>query len=80
MNEKVLAVTNASGEVVAEYPDFEPGQPVKVRPDRLGANVTDADSGGVFAGPTRHPSTAVIRDVRHNTTVHVDRDRLASRC
>lgn len=79
MSDKTIKATNARGDVVAEYPDFDPGDPVSVAPDRLGSNVRDAESGWVFAGPTRHPSTAVIRDSKHGSSVHVERERLSPR-
>lgn len=76
-NPKTLQVTNVAGEVIATYPDFEPGQPVRVGPDRQGANVAGADDGYVFRGPSRHPQYAVIEDTRLNTTLEVERDRLS---
>lgn len=76
---KTLQVTNARGDIVAEYPDFEPGSPVRVLPARDGSNVASADDGWEFAGATRHPSTAAIRDCHYNTTVHAERDRLLPR-
>ncbi len=76
---KTLTVTNARGDIVAEYPDFEPGYPVRVLPAPDGSNVASADDGWEFAGATRHPSTAVIRDCHYRTTVHVERDRLRPR-
>lgn len=77
--QKTLQVTNACGDVTAEYPDFEPGQPVLALPERSGAAVAGADDARVFVGPTRHPDTAVIRETVHGTTVHMDRDRLVAR-
>lgn len=78
MNKK-LSVTNARGDIIAEYTDFDPGQTVQVLPARDGSNVAYAEDGWEFVGPTRHPGTAVIRDCRYNTIVHVERDRLISR-
>jgi hypothetical protein len=77
--ERTLVVKNMAGEIIAKYPDFAPGQAVRVLPAPDGSNVVSADDGWVFAGPTRHPYAAVIRDVAHNSTVHVDRNRLVAR-
>lgn len=77
--DRVVTVKNLVGEVIAEYPDFERGQPVQVLPAPDGSNVTAAEDGWVFDGPTRHPYAAVIRDVRFDSTVHVDRVRLRPR-
>jgi hypothetical protein len=77
--ERTVVVKNMAGEIVAEYPDFAPGQAVRVLPAPDGSNVVSAEDGWVFAGPTRHPYAAVIRDVAHNSTVHVDRNRLVAR-
>lgn len=77
--QKTLQVTNDRGDVTAEYPNFEPGQPVLVLPDCSRAAVAGADDTWVFVGPTRHPDTAVIRETVHGTTVHMDRDRLVAR-
>lgn len=75
---KTLIVTAANGDVIATYPDFDPEQPVTVLPAKDGSNYADPD-GWVFVGPTRHPYSAVIRELRYNTTVHIDRDRLRPR-
>jgi len=75
---KTLAVTGANGEIIAEYPDFEPGQPITVLPANDGSNYVDPD-GWVFVGPTRHAYNAVIRETRYNTTVHIERNRLRPR-
>ncbi|MEN3225330.1 MULTISPECIES: hypothetical protein [Mycolicibacterium] len=77
--QRTLQVTNARGDVTAEYRDFEPGQSVRVLPDRSGATVAGADEAWVFVGPTRHPYAAVIRETVHGTTVHMDRERLVAR-
>jgi len=79
MMSKTLTVRNLNGDTIAEYPDFDPGDPIAVLPARDGSNVVAAGDGWEFAGPTRHPGTAVIRDCRHRSTVHVDRDRLRPR-
>ena len=77
--DRTLTVKNMAGDVIAEYPDFAPGQAVRVLPAPDGSNVTSAEDGWEFVGPTRHPYSAVIRDVAHGSTVHVARDRLESR-
>lgn len=74
-----MPITNVAGDVVAVVPDFDPGEAVRVLPDPAGANIVDAEDGWEFAGPTRHPATAVIRDCRRGSTVHVDRTRLTDR-
>ena len=74
-----LTVRNIAGDTVAEYPDFEPGQPVRVLPDNQGCNFVGAGTLWSFVGPTRHPYTAVIRESQHGTTVHVNRNRLVAR-
>jgi len=68
-----------AGEIVAEYPDFAPGQAVRVLPAPDGSNVVSAEDGWVFSGQTRHLYAAVIRDIAYNSTVHVDRIRLVAR-
>ncbi|MFN8034057.1 MAG: hypothetical protein U0Q47_12280 [Mycobacterium sp.] len=80
----VLTVYTLSGHVAAAYPDFTPGQPLRVLPDRV-SDLWPAEAGSVvddgwtFVGPTRHPYEAVIRDDRFGTTVHMDRNRLQVR-
>lgn len=76
---KTLQVTNAAGEVTETYPDFDPGQPVRVACDRHGANIAHAEDGHVFRGPSRHPRYAVIEDTQYGTTVEVERERLSPR-
>ncbi len=80
----VLIVYTVGGDVAATFPDFTPGQPLRVLPGRvsdmwpteIGSVV---DDGWSFVGPTRHPYAAVIRDDRFGTTVHMDRNRLQVR-
>lgn len=74
---KTLEVTNARGDVTEVYPDFDPGDPVRVAPDLSGANLPEAETGWLFRGPTRHPRYAVIEDREFHTTVEVDRTRLS---
>lgn len=76
---RTLTITNLAGDVITEVPDFDVGEPVRVLPDPIGSNVADAGDGWEFTGPTRHPSTAVIRHSLQNATVHVDRTRLLPR-
>lgn len=73
------AARQRAEDVKDRVPDFDPGDPVRVLPDAAGSNVVNADDGWEFAGPTRHPRVAVIRDVHFNSTVHVDRVRLTDR-
>lgn len=80
----VLTVHTIGGVIAATYPDFDPGQPLRVLPARV-SNLwpseagTVVDDGWAFVGPTRHPYAAVIRDDRFGTTVHMDRHRLQVR-
>lgn len=76
---KALRVTNAAGDVIVEYSDFDPGQPVSVAAARDGSNVAAASDGWVFRGPSRHPRYAVITDTRFGTVIEVERERLTPR-
>jgi hypothetical protein len=76
---KTLTVTNLAGQVTATYPDFDPGQPVRVAPDRHGSNVTAAEDGWTFRGPSRHPQYAIVEHTAHRATVEVERARLSLR-
>lgn len=79
MSAQTLKVTNAKGDVVAEYPDFAPGQLIQITVDRQGANIGDAADGYAFRGPSRHPQYAVIEHLRTHTTVEVERERISLR-
>lgn len=80
----VLTVYTLGGQIAATYPDFAVGQPLRVLPERV-SSIWPTEAGSVvddgcsFAGPTRHPYAAVIRDDRYGTTVHMDRNRLQAR-
>ena len=80
---KPLAAQTISGTVIAEYPDFAPGTPVRVLPAIVSNNFpTDRriiDDAWSFAGPTRHPEYAVIRHDRDHITVTMQRHRLQQR-
>jgi hypothetical protein len=78
---KTLVTYFANGDVASEYPDFEPGQPVRIMPENVGtyevtARTVEYETCWEFVGPTRHPYAAVIRETRYGTTVHMDRNRL----
>ena len=80
----VLIVYTVGGDVAATFPDFTPGQPLRVLPGRVSdmwptETGSVVDDGWSFVGPTRHPYAAVIRDDRFGTTVHMDRNRLQGR-
>ena len=80
----VLIVYTVGGDVAATFPDFTPGQPLRVLPGRVSdmwptETGSVVDDGWSFVGPTRHPYAAVIRDDRFGTTVHMDRNRLQVR-
>lgn len=81
---RVLSVHTIGGAIAATYPDFDPGQPLRVLPERVSSIWPSkagpvVDDGWTFLGPTRHPYNAVIRDDRFGTTVHMDRQRLQAR-
>jgi len=78
-----LTVRAANGTVVAEYPDFVPGTPVRVLPaivsDQFPTERSIVDDGWSFAGATRHPEYASIHHDRHRVTMAMHRDRLRPR-
>ena len=80
---KTLAVKGIAGAVVGEYPDFEPGEPVRVLPAIVSAIFPAAasvvDDNWSFAGPTRHAEYATIRHDRDQVTVAMERHRLQPR-
>ena len=80
---KPLAAQTISGTLIAEYPDFAPGTPVRVLPAIVSNSFpTDGriiDDAWSFAGPTRHPEYAVIRHDRDHITVTMQRHRLQQR-
>jgi hypothetical protein len=72
-----------SGTVLAEYPDFPPGAPVRVLPaivsNALPTDRRAVDDNWTFAGPTRHAEYATIRHDDDHVTVAIERDRLQNR-
>ncbi|CQD24283.1 hypothetical protein BN1232_06141 [Mycobacterium lentiflavum] len=72
-----------SGAVLAHYPDFPPGAPVRVLPPIVShALPTDrraVDDSWTFAGPTRHPEYASIRHDHDHVSVAIERHRLQPR-
>jgi len=80
---KTLAVKGIAGAVVAEYPDFEAGEPVRVLPAIVSAifpaEGSVVDDSWSFAGPTRHAQYATIRHDRDQVTVAMERHRLQPR-
>jgi hypothetical protein len=80
---ETLVVTSVSGYVIAEYPDFAPGEPLRVLPaivsDIFPAQGSVVDDNWSFTGPTRHPEYATIRHDRDHATMAMARDRLQAR-
>jgi hypothetical protein len=80
---KTLTVKSISGAVIAEYPDFTPGTPVRVLPPIISnASPTTGrivEDNWSFAGTTRHPEYATIRHDRDRVTIAVERRRLQQR-
>lgn len=80
---KTLAVKAVSGALIAEYPDFEAGEPLRVLPAivsaRFPAEGSVVDDNWSFAGPTRHPQYATMRHDHHHATVAIERHRLQPR-
>ena len=72
-----------SGTLLAEYPDFTPGAPVRVLPAIISnAFPTDRciiDDNWTFVGPTRHAEYATIRHDHDHVTVSIERHRLQHR-
>ena len=62
MTIKHLVVQAVCGAVLASYPDFEPGTPVRVLPavvsNQFPVDRSVVDDGWSFGGPTRHPEYA----------------------
>ncbi len=80
---KPLVVKAISGAVVAQYPDFEAGDPVRVLPAIVSAifpaEGSVVDDNWSFAGPTRHPQYATVRHDHDQVTVAMERHRLQPR-
>lgn len=80
---KTLTVTAVSGEVIASYPDFDPGTPVRVLPpiisNATGSDTRIVDDNWAFDGPTRRPEYATIRHHHAHFTIAIERDRLQRR-
>ncbi|MFL0243541.1 hypothetical protein [Mycobacterium sp. SMC-17] len=78
-----LTVRAANGTVIAEYPDFAPGTPMRVLPaivsHQFPTDRSVVDDAWSFAGPTRHPEYATIRHDREGATMAMHRHRLQAR-
>jgi hypothetical protein len=76
-------VQGISGTVIAEYPDFTPGEALRVLPAIVSSTFPTegsvVDDNWSFAGPTRHAEYATIRHDRDNVTVAMERHRLQRR-
>lgn len=71
------------GALLAYYPDFPPGAPVRVLPaivsNALPTDRRAVDDNWTFAGPTRHPEYATIRRGHDHISVAIERHRLQHR-
>lgn len=72
-----------NGAIIARYPDFAPGAPLRVLP-AIVSNIFPAerpmiDDNWIFVGATRHSEYATIRHSRDNVTVTIERHRLRLR-
>ena len=80
---KTLTVRAISGTVIAEYPDFRPGEALRVLPAIVSSifptEGSVIDDNWSFVGPTRHAEYATIRHDRDNDTVAMERHRLQRR-
>ena len=80
---KTIAAQTTSGAVIAEYPDFASGTPVRVLPPIVSnAFPTDrsiVDDNWTFVGPTRHTEYATVRHDHDHITIAVERHRLQQR-
>lgn len=80
---KPLLVRAANGTILARYPDFAPGTPLRVLPaivsNAFPADQSTVDDNWTFVGATRHPEYATIRHSRDNVTVAMERHRLQHR-
>lgn len=80
---KSLTVHAVSGAVIAEYPDFAPGTPVRVLPaivsNSFPTDTRVVDDTWTFAGPTRRPEYAEIRHGSDHVTKAIERHRLQPR-
>jgi hypothetical protein len=78
-----VTVRAISGAVLAQYPDFPPGTPVRVLPaivsNALPTDCRVVDDNWTFVGPTRHLDYADIRHDHDHDHVAVDRRRLQLR-
>lgn len=80
---KPLLVRAVNGAILASYPDFTPGAPLRVLPATVSnafpADQPMVDDNWMFVGATRHPDYATIRHSRDNVTVAMERHRLQHR-
>jgi hypothetical protein len=80
---KTFTVQAISGIVIAEYPDFAPGQGLRVLPAIVSSifptEGSVADDNWSFVGATRHAEYATIRHDSDNITVAMERHRLQRR-
>ena len=80
---KPVTAQTVCGTILAEYPDFAPGAPVRVLPaivsNRFPTDRRVVDDAWSFAGPTRHPEYAEIRHDRDRVTIAIERHRLQPR-
>ncbi len=80
---KTLTVQTISGTVIAKYPDFTPGEALRVLPAIVSsifpAEGSVVDDTWSFVGPTRHAEYATIRHDSDNISVAMERHRLQRR-
>ena len=80
---KTMTAKAISGGVIAEYPDFAPGTPVRVLPaiisNAMPTTGRIVEDNWSFVGPTRHTEYATIRHDRDHITIAVERQRLQPR-
>jgi hypothetical protein len=80
---KTVTVQSISGSVIAEYPDFAHGQPVRILPGIVSSSFPTessvVDDNWSFVGPTRHPEYATIRHDRDRVSIAIERHRLQHR-
>jgi hypothetical protein len=80
---KTVTVQSISGNVLAEYPNFTHGQPVRILPGIVSSSFPTegsvVDDSWSFVGPTRHPEYATIRHDIDNVTTAIERRRIQHR-
>jgi hypothetical protein len=80
---KTHTVRAISGAVLAEYPDFPPGTPVRVLPaivsNALPVECRAVDDHWTFVGPTRHHDYATIGHDHDHISMAIERHRLQLR-